>query len=369
MSVGCQGRNSSSGSEPAAHDPNRPRSASAKVVALGRLEPADGVITISALPGERIETVTVKEGDAVSAGMVLADLSSYRARSAEVRALENRLAIAPQRWQSQISVAEARIAQAEAALEQAKAKQQEVDLQQSSLPLLARHANRAEVTYHKLTDMAEDDAALATQRELERYELARDKAGIDLDQAKKRYELAKIMASKTVEAAQADVVTARKTLEELKLADPQPELADQLELARIQREMSRLRAPIDGKVLKVYLQEGEIVTDRPVMQMANLDHMICIAEVYEADAKKIRAEQVAHSDSGTTTPGDRVLILSKAFDNEFDDGIPGIVEHVGSMVAPPGLQSRNPLAPADRSVVLVSLQVKVEFRDREEADK
>jgi HlyD family secretion protein len=205
------------------------------------------------------------------------------------------------------------------------------------------------------------------------------------------------MASKTVEAAQADVVTARKTLEELKLADPQPELADQLELARIQREMSRLRAPIDGKVLKVYLQEGEIVTDRPVMQMANLDHMICIAEVYEADAKKIRAEQVAHSDSGTTTPGDRVLILSKAFDNEFDDGIPGIVEHVGSMVAPPGLQSRNPLAPADRSVVevririgsnkkndeaeklnraytqqtadLVSLQVKVEFRDREEADK
>lgn len=382
----------------------------AKVVALGRLQPAGGVVTISAIPGERLEKIHVREGDHVVAGQVLAQLASYDPRAAQVRAIEHRQAVAPQRWKSKIAVAEAQIAQAKAALEQAKVKQQEVELQQPMVELLQRQAQRAEVTYHKLVTMSDDDSALSSDRELERYELQRDRASVDHQQAKKRYNLARITADKAVEAAEANVVTAQASLAELKLADPEPEIVDQLELARIQRDTAQLRAPIGGKVLKVYLEEGEVITDRPVMLIANLDQMVCIAEVYEADAKKIKAEKVVGDDPAVVTaPGDDVRILSMAFDDKFADGIPGTVEHVGSLVAPPGLESRNPLAPADRSVVevririgtgaggeanpsqsdnaaldkqarlnrqynqqaaeLVSLQVKVEFRDRETGSK
>jgi HlyD family secretion protein len=331
---------------------------SPKVVALGRLEPANGIITISSLPGERLELLHVAEGDYVEAEDPLAQLASYRAYAAEVAAIEHRTELAPEQWQSKLTVAMARVRQAKAALEQAKAKQQEVELQKSMLPLLARKADRAELTYYKLSDLAEQDSELANDRELERYELQRDKADIDLEQAERRYDLAKVVADKAVEAAEADVQTALATLDELRLADPVPELRDQLDVATIRRDMSLLRAPVPGKVLKVFLQEGEVITDRPILQMANLGQMVCIAEVYESDAKKIEAMD----DSGAQSPsarkvGDVVRIVSKAFRDEFDDAIWGTVEHVGSLVAPPGLQSRNPLAPADRSVVEVRVRI------------
>ena len=51
-------------------------------------------------------------------------------------------------------------------------------------------------------------------------------------------------------------------------------------------------------------------------------------------------------------------MISKAFSGRFaEEGIWGTVEHVGNLVAAPGLQSRNPLAPADRAVVEVRIRI------------
>ena len=111
--------------------------------------------------------------------------------------------------------------------------------------------------------------------------------------------------------------------------------------------------------------------------MGDLRNMVCIAEVYEADVKEIEK-------------GQGVTIRSPSFSGEFADGevdektkvrsggMRGTVERIGGMIAPPGMANRNPLAPADRSVVevritiddekaveqarsLVGLQVTIEF--------
>ena len=56
-------------------------------------------------------------------------------------------------------------------------------------------------------------------------------------------------------------------------------------------------------------------------------------------------------------------MISKAFRGRFaseeteEKGIWGTVEYVGNLVAAPGLQSRNPLAPADRAVVEVRIRL------------
>jgi HlyD family secretion protein len=105
--------------------------------------------------------------------------------------------------------------------------------------------------------------------------------------------------------------------------------------------------------------------------------MVCVAEVYEADVKNLKVGQAA-------------VIRSPAFAGKFADGldpetkertggITGKIKRIGGVIGSPGLANRNPLAPADRSVVevrialdeaateeashRVGLQVTVEFEE------
>ena len=85
------------------------------------------------------------------------------------------------------------------------------------------------------------------------------------------------------------------------------------------------------------------------MQLGDLSKMVCIAEVYETDISKVK-------------PNQKVTLISQAFRDKYkDDGIPGIVVEKGRLVGSPGIVNRNPLAPADRSVV----EVRIEIRDAE----
>jgi HlyD family secretion protein len=98
-------------------------------------------------------------------------------------------------------------------------------------------------------------------------------------------------------------------------------------------------------VLKAFLRPGEFVTETPILQLADLSEMVCVCEVFEADAKLIRV-------------GDEALLTSSAFAAPFDEaGIPGKVSRVGQLITAPGIASRDPLARADRHVVEVLVQI------------
>jgi HlyD family secretion protein len=99
------------------------------------------------------------------------------------------------------------------------------------------------------------------------------------------------------------------------------------------------------------LQPGEFVAQIPILEIGDVSHMVAIAEVYEADAKELVVGQSA-------------VIRSPAFAGKFANGgvgeaggIRGKVTRIGSMVASPGLTNRNPLAPSDRSVVEVRVEI------------
>jgi HlyD family secretion protein len=130
----------------------------------------------------------------------------------------------------------------------------------------------------------------------------------------------------------------------------------EMKVAEETRDQSILRAPsVDSgatkfTVLRILVQPGELISQSPVMEIGDLSRMVAVAEVYEADAKEIAVGQTAR-------------IRSAAFSDKYaegssdGDGIPGKVTRIGRLVASPGLTNRNPLAPADRSVVEVRVEI------------
>jgi len=67
-----------------------------------------------------------------------------------------------------------------------------------------------------------------------------------------------------------------------------------LERARALLDKMIIRSPIDGRVLAIYARDGEAVAETMgVAEIADVDHMEAVAEVYETDIKYVREGQPA----------------------------------------------------------------------------
>ena len=84
-------------------------------VALGRIEPAGKVIDVSAVPGDRLESLVVEESATVKKNAPLAHLDSRALRKLELEAVQSQRAEAELRREAEAKAADARIATAEAA--------------------------------------------------------------------------------------------------------------------------------------------------------------------------------------------------------------------------------------------------------------
>lgn len=351
--LGC-GRNASDEST-GAGGPASPR----QVVALGRLEPAGGIISISALPGEMLKDFAkgVVEGATVPAGAELARVGSYDLRETQLEAAAAKLDMAKKQHDRDRGAAKAQLEQARATRAQTEAKYQEALAQQQQLHNLSEAAAIAQEDYRQLERLQATDSELVTDHQLRRRRNSADRAVDEYEAAAAAYPHALEAAKRAVDAAAANVTLAQQNLD---LA----ETVDQSLLAEIERrvaveslEQSVLRAPnVDGgstqfDVLRIMLQPGEFVAQIPILEVGDVSEMVAIAEVYEADAKEL-------------VVGQSVVIRSPAFSGKFADGsagepggIRGTVTRIGSMVSSPGLTNRNPLAPSDRSVVEVRVAV------------
>ena len=333
--------------------------ASRQIVALGRLEPAGGIISISALPGERLKNFAegVVEDSTVAAGAELARVDSFDLRQTQLEAAEMKFDMSKKQRERDRGAAAAQLDQALATKAQTEAKYQETIAQQEQLQNLSEVAAIAQEDYQLLERLQKTDPELVTDHQLRRRRNAADRAVNEYEAASAAYPHALEAAKKSVEAAEANVKLARKNLELAENLD-QTVVADiERRVAEKSLDQSVLRAPNVGsgsaefKVLRILLQPGEFVAQIPILEIGDVGRMVAIAEVYEADAKELVVGQSA-------------VIRSPAFAGKFADGnvgeaggIRGKVTRVGSMVASPGLTNRNPLAPSDRSVVEVRVEI------------
>jgi multidrug resistance efflux pump len=193
---------------------------------------------------------------------------------------------------------------------------------------------------------------------------AADTSTLEWELANLTLQFAERSADRNIEVVRANRDAATALLNQLNDKTAIEVLDAEIKVATQKSEASELKAPAAGTILKTYVSAGQTVTQMPILRMADLDHMVCIAEVYDSAAKSIAPDQ-------------KVKIRSPAFKAPYDkEGIDGKVSRVGKMVASPGLSNPNPLAQSAKRVVevaitittkdveslqLVDLQVNVEF--------
>lgn len=337
-------------------------------IALGRIAPAGSVISIPATPGERVELLDpdIVVNEKVPANGIIGKLGSYRTRKSQLDSLDQKRDYSERKYQLDIRLSAARLQAARAQLAQAKAKQQEAILSQGRLSVLKESSEIAGDDLRQLMNLAQRDPQLVTPQQLRRQTNENERAATDLRIAEESYEPTLAAATAAVEAAEANLEAAQETLSQLDVMNPVYAIDLEIKLGRQALAESILWAPnvdraqadaydiefVDDPqdavgpftVLKVHVPQGSYVAHLPVLQLADLSQMVCIAEVYEADAKKLSQDQP-------------VTIKSKAFSGEFEKGIPATVERISQVIASPGLRPRNPMAPVDRSVVEVRVKI------------
>lgn len=330
-----------------------------QVVALGRLQPAGGIISISAIPGEQIIAYAdgVEEGKTVKAGSRLADLSSDSLGKKQLEALRKKQEVTSNKHDYDKSAAQLQVQQAKASKAEAQAKLDEIAAQRIKLSGLEKAVEIAKLDVQLLNDLKRDDPELVTDHEVRRKENEVARAEAEYSSLSLSLIAAENAATAALNAAVESLEIANKSIEQLKGMDPAEVVKMEIEVTEETLKKSELRAPGSADdppltVLKKFVEPGEFITQLPVLQVANLSEMVCIAEVYEGDRTQIQDDQ-------------RVVIKSASFGKEFQEGLQGKVDRISPMIGNPELTNRNPLAPSDRSVVDVRIVLDPKTDDEE----
>jgi len=112
------------------------------------------------------------------------------------------------------------------------------------------------------------------------------------------------------------------------------------ELARRESDLdrTRIRAPMDGRVIEVMARPGELVTTQGVVEMANVAKMYAIAEVYETDVRRVRV-------------GQKATVTSRALEAPLS----GTVERIRQKVQKQDEEGTDPAASKDARIVEVEV--------------
>jgi HlyD family secretion protein len=101
-----------------------------------------------------------------------------------------------------------------------------------------------------------------------------------------------------------------------------------------------VRAPIDGRILKVHAREGERVGSAGIVEIGQTAAMYAVAEVYETDIGRVH-------------DGQRATIRSPAFVAPLG----GAVERIGLRIGRQDVLRTDPVADADARVVEVEIRL------------
>ena len=259
------------------------------VAALGRIEPQGGIVRVAAastpdaVSGAVLAKLLVDRGSDVTAGQLLAEMDTA-------------------------IVARARIAEAKAELETAR-----------------RDATAAASVADEACVLA-DVAAKRSKRKQEL--LAKGLASNEETELSKGDEDAGIASCKARRAS-ASVAQARIGSVAAKVARQEAEL-----------ERSFVRAPFAGRVIDVLRRPGELAGADGLVELARIDQMLAIAEVFEADVRHVKV-------------GQRARVRSKALPQD----LAGVVSRIRPKVQKIDQIGDDPIARKDGRIVEVEIRL------------
>ena len=271
------------------------------VTALGRVTPGRQAISIAAQTGSRILKLEVSDGKHVKAGDVLAYLDTYPMRLAERDAAQVALNEARDRLKTETEYAQAVVEQSA----------QAVRVLEISLEREHREVARLQSMKSAIDAKALDDQKFAAE-----------KAEVDLGKARAELRAAQASLARTPSLVAAASAEAR------------------VKTAEAELELSIIRAPIDGEVLKVFTYPGERIGNDPILKMGNTNDMHVIAEVHETDVGAVRV-------------GQRATITSTA----LPEPVTGKVEEIGALIYKNDVLDVDPRSDKDSRIVEVRIKL------------
>jgi HlyD family secretion protein len=307
------------------------------VHALGRLEPEGGLIDVGGMAGDRLGQLKIEEGDLVELHAELGYLDSHALRLAEKQAAEAQLAEAQMRQTAEEAYGNAQLEESQLALEQLEVEKLDVEAQRAKGPLLETNLALAKKDLQRFQGL---DSSIISKQELEHQEMRVQQADAELKSAAKQ--LAKMEAGIELNdrLAKAKQRTAEAAVQRIKAASMLASLEKNVELADSRLQMTVIRAPVAGQILKILTRPGENIGPKPILRMGNTKQMAVVAEVYETDILQVAKNQ-------------RVLCKSPA----LSQPLTGKVKRIGTTVAKNEVNSLDPTASADARVVEVHIEL------------
>jgi len=105
-----------------------------------------------------------------------------------------------------------------------------------------------------------------------------------------------------------------------------------------QWQRSFVRAPVDGRVIDIIVRPGELIGAAGILELAQVNHMTAIAEIYETDIRRVKT-------------GQRATISSKALESELT----GTVESIRQKIQKQDEIGTDPAARKDARIVEVTI--------------
>jgi HlyD family secretion protein len=284
------------------------------VGALGRVEPASRVRKLNQSGGmnvSRLAALYVEEGDRVAAGRVLAEFADAMQKDAAV------------------TQAEAAMRQSAASLVRIRAagRAEEIGAQRARVEALRAVETSALRDATRSDTLAPSGATSVAAAERNRFAANRATA----ERAEAEATLQKLMTPRQEDLAVAEA--------ELAMAEAS------LKKAQLDAALSRVVAPIDGTILKIYARPGDQVASDGLLDMADLDRLDVVADVYETDLPRLRQGASAE----VVVPGD-------------PHRYPATMREIGWLIRRTTQAGTDPVAAVDARTVEVRLAIGEEGR-------
>ncbi|MEO1521326.1 MAG: efflux RND transporter periplasmic adaptor subunit [Cyanobacteria bacterium J06633_2] len=311
------------------------------VAALGRLEPDGEVFRISGPTGERVGRLEVNEGDIVVARQAIAYLESYEERLAERNFAAAQLEEAQLQYQAETESGQAKVSEAEARIQQVdRPASFQIEAQQANIRRLEAELTLAQTDLERFEGLFEEGAIARQQLDAQatdtrRVEEELQNAEATLIQLEEDRLTTMSLAEEQLQSAEADL-----TLSQVQVTVASAQ--QNLELAEAKLERTIIRAPRNGRILRVIAKEGEAITSEGILDFGDTSQMYVVAEVYETDVGLVRLGQPAQINSRN---------------GAFEERLVGEVSEIGWQIFKNDVLDDDPAANADARVVEVKIRL------------
>lgn len=227
------------------------------VGALGRIEPASRVRRLTHPGGmavTRIETLLVQEGERVAAGQLLATFADAAQKDAT------------------LAQAEAALAEARATLARVAAGGRDSEIAAQRARIAALRADEENATREAARQETLVPGGAGTRAGAERARFAADRAAAARREAEAVLETLDSPRAEDLAIAQARAASAEAALAK----------------ARADAALARIAAPIAGTILRIHARPGDQLGSDGLLELADLDALDVVADVYETDVPRLR---------------------------------------------------------------------------------